>query len=84
MIGLKCSMQRMREERNKYREMYERTIRDMKEEKRNRKTVNCSHRCYLPRLLAGVSFYVTRSQAVARIADRTVSQHLRHVTSSVT
>jgi len=39
MIGLKCSMQRMREERNKYREMYDRTVRDLKEEKRTRKAV---------------------------------------------
>jgi len=32
-------MQWIREERNKYRDMYERTRRDLKEEKRNRKAV---------------------------------------------
>ena len=41
MIGLKCSMQRMRDERNKYREMHDRTVRELKDEKRSRKAVHC-------------------------------------------
>ena len=38
-VLLKGSMRWMCEERNKYREMYDRTIRDAKEEKRKRKAV---------------------------------------------
>jgi len=45
---LKSSMQRMREERNKYREMYDRSVRDLKEEKRNRKAVHCSYIVCIP------------------------------------
>jgi len=45
MIGLKCSMQRMRDERNKYREMHDRTVRELKDEKRSRKAVHC--RCII-------------------------------------
>lgn len=44
-VLLKGSMQWMREERNKYREMYERTRRDLKEEKKNRKAVQSNYRC---------------------------------------
>jgi len=45
-ILLKGSMRWIREERNKYWEMYERTRHDLKEEKRNRKAVQLHYRCY--------------------------------------
>ena len=38
-VLLKGSMQWIREERNKYREMYDRTRHDLKEEKKKRKAV---------------------------------------------
>jgi len=45
MIGLKCSMQRMREERDKYREMHDRNRHELKDEKKRRKAVRRRFNC---------------------------------------
>jgi len=50
-ILLKGSMQWMYEQRNMYREMHERTKREVKEEKRSRKAVKSHYYYSMPMLL---------------------------------
>jgi len=56
-VLLKGSMQWMREECNKYREMYDRNRRDLKDEKKKRKAVQLLYHCCYIMSLSSLAKY---------------------------